>query len=53
MVEGQERNMTQLERIGAQKERARRRRMKMKRRGSRMALEKIRERGLYCPPPVS
>jgi len=39
-------------RDGAWKERAEERRMEMKRRGLRMALEKVRRRGLRCLPPV-
>jgi len=38
---------------GAWKKRAGRRRMEMTRRGPRMALEKVKRRGLHCPPPVS
>jgi len=59
LVEGQERNTAQLERIGprwsrdgGRKKRAGRRRTEMKRRGPRMAPEKVREGGLRCPPPV-
>ena len=37
----------------AQKERAGRRRIEMKRRGPRMAPGKVRRRGLHRPPPVS
>ena len=58
LVEGQERNTAQLERIGAamerrwgRKERAERR-AEMKRRGLRMAPEKVRRGGLRRPPPV-
>jgi len=37
---------------GAWKERAGRRRIEMKRRGLRMALEKVRRKGLHHQPPV-
>jgi len=37
----------------AQKKRVGRRRMEMKRRGPRMAPEKVRRRGLHHPPPIS
>jgi len=30
-----------------------RRKVEMKRRGPRMALEKVRRRGLHCLPPIS
>jgi len=59
LVEGQERNTAQLERIGATIDRdgawKKRvgRRTEMKRRGPRMALEKVRRGGLCRPPPVS
>jgi len=60
LVEGQERNTTQLERIGLQwsgdgawKKRVGRRRTEMMQRGPRMAPEKVRRRGLCRPPPVS
>jgi len=38
---------------GDRKERAGKRRMEMMWRGPRMAPEKVRRRGLRCPPPVS
>jgi len=55
LVEGQERNTAQLERIGdgVQKKRSGRRRAGMIQKGPRMALEKVRRRGLRCPPLVS
>ena len=59
VVEGQERNMAQLERIGAAMERrwdseeeSGKGRTEMKRRGPRMAPKKVRRGELRHPPPV-
>ena len=43
----------QWSRDGVWKERLGRRRVEMTQRGLRMAPEKVRRRGLCCPPPVS